>query len=403
MWIASLWCAWAGEEIRENFDAAGNLSHRIVLVDNQLHREEHYRYAGALLVEKRSTGPSGETVDTWSYAGDRPTLHEQRQGEQLLLKESWTYGSGGLVSRTVERQGEATQVTTWTYDSLGRVVQMETRTAEGALLSRMLAERSRPVTPVHFEFSAGGGWSSQTEVLDLVSGFSVSRKPDASLYDLDPLEFRVGMAYKLSRSKGETVNDDLSAWAGMDYNHIAPRSTLFLFGTVARNPVANLSVDLVVAPVGYKVELVEAPRALLDLSFAPVWNFRSIVAPAGGSCEGEVVAEDTPCDSSKVRGSFRLRLGYEGVFRISDTVEYVPEFRLKDFEAGWADGAIVRNSLSIGLKLSKALRLEESFVFTYDQSLTDQFDCAVDADSLLCQGMMFSNTTSLVFAFDLKK
>lgn len=403
MWVAWLWCAWAGEEIRENYDAAGNLSHRIVLVDNQLSREEHYRYEGALLVEKRSTGPNGETVETWSYAGDRPTVHEQRQGDQVLLKESRTYGSGGVATRTVERMGEATQITTWTYDFLGRVLQTETRTAEGALLTRSLAERSRPITPVRFEFSAGGGWSSQTEVLDLVSGFSVSRKPLASLYHLDPLEFQVGMAYKLSRSKGETVNDDLSAWAGMDYNQIAPRSTLFFFGTVARNPVANLNVDLVVAPVGYKVEVVEAPRALLDLSFAPVWNFRSIVAPAGGSCEGVAVEEDTPCDSSKVRGSFRLRMGYEGVFRISDTVEYVPEFRIKDFEAGWVDGAIFRNSLSFGVKLSKALRIEESFVFTYDQSLTDQVDCTVNSESLLCQGMMFSNTTTLVLTFDLEK
>lgn len=403
MWLAASWCVWAGEEIRENYDAAGNLSHRIVLVDNQLSREEHYRYEGGLLVEKRSSSPSGELVESWSYAGDRPTLHEQRQGEQLLLKESWTYGAGGVQSKTVERPGEATQVTTWTYDSLGRVIQTETRTAEGALLSRSLADRTRPITPVHFEFSAGGGWSSQTEVLDLVSGFSLSRKPDASLYDLDPLEFRVGMAYKLSRSQGETVNDDLSAWAGMDYNHIAPRSTLFLFGTVARNPVANLSVDLVVAPVGYKVELVEAPRALLDLSFAPVWNFRSIVAPAGGACEGRTVEADTPCDSSKLRGSFRLRLGYEGVLKVLDTVEYIPEFNLKDFGAGWVDGAILRNSLSIGVKLSKSLRLEENFVYTYDQSLADQIDCSTDSDSLLCQGMMFSNTTTLVFAFDLKK
>ncbi|HNC94556.1 MAG TPA: hypothetical protein PKW90_00455 [Myxococcota bacterium] len=403
MWLAALWCAWAGEEVRENYDEAGNLSHRIVLVDNQLSREEHYRYAGSLLVEKRSSGPGGETIETWSYAGDRPTLHEQRLGEQLQLKESWTYGPRGVLSRTVERPGEASQITLWTYDALGRVIQTETHTADGLLLSRSLADRSRPVTPVHFEFSAGGGWSSQTEVLDLASGFSLSRKPDASLYDVDPLEFRVGMAYKLSRSQGETVNDDLSAWAGMDYNHIAPRSTLFLFGTVARNPVANLSVDLVVAPVGYKVELIQAPRALLDLSFAPIWNFRSIVAPAGGACDGNVVEADTPCDSSKLRGSFRLRLGYDGVFKISDTVEYIPEFNLKDFGAGWTDGAIFRNSLSIGVKLSKSLRLEESFVYTYDQSLTDQIDCTTESGSLLCQGMMFSNTTSLVFAFDLKK
>lgn len=67
------------------------------------------------------------------------------------------------------------------------------------------------------------------------------------------------------------------------------------------------------------------------------------------------------------------------------------------------DGAIFRNSLSFGVKLSKALRIEESFVFTYDQSLTDQVDCTVNSESLLCQGMMFSNTTTLVLTFDLEK
>jgi hypothetical protein len=403
MWIATLLCAWAGEEVRESYDAAGNVSHRIVLQDGTLSLEEHYRYQDSLLVEKRSSGPDGSTVESWSYAGDRPVLHQRKKDDVLLLTESWTYGSDGVQSLTVERLGEGPQITTWTYDSLGRVVQVETHSSDGTLLSRTLAERSRPVTPVHFEFSAGGGWSSQTEVLDLVGGFSLSRKPDSSLYDLDPLEFRVGLAYKLSRSQGETVNDDLSAWAGMDYNHIAPRSTLFLFSTVARNPVANLNLDLVVAPVGYKVEMIQRPKAKFDLSFAPLWNFRSIVAPARGTCDGRTVAEDTACDSSKLRGSFRLRVGYEAAFKISDTVEYLPEFNLQNFAAGWGSGAIFRNSLSIGLKFSKALRLEESFVFTHDQSLSDQIDCTTDPDALLCQGLMFSNTTSLVFSFDLKK
>ncbi len=403
MWVTTLLCAWAGEEVRESYDAAGNLSHRIVLQDGMLSQEEHYRYEGSLLVEKRSTGPDGSSVESWSYAGDRPELHEQKKDDVLVLKESWTYGPDGVQSLTVERPGEGEKITTWTYDSLGRVVQVETHSSDGTLLSRSLTERSRPITPVHFEFSAGGGWSSQTEVLDLVGGFSLSRKPDSSLYDLDPLEFRVGLAYKLSRSQGETVNDDLSAWAGMDYNHIAPRSTLFLFSTVTRNPVANLNLDLVVAPVGYKVELLQAPRAKFDLSFAPLWNFRSIVAPAGGSCAGRTVDQDTACDSSKLRGSFRLRMGYEAAFKISDTVEYLPEFNLQDFAGGWGDGAIFRNSLGIGLKLSKALRLEENFVVTYDHSLSDQIDCTTDSDSLLCRGMMFNNTTTLVFAFDLKK
>ena len=46
-----------------------------------------------------------------------------------------------------------------------------------------------------------------------------------------------------------------------------------------------------------------------DISFAPLWNFRSILIAAGESCEGAVVEVESHCATSDVRGSFRYRLG----------------------------------------------------------------------------------------------
>ena len=394
----------AAEDIRESYDPAGNLSHRLVLVDGTLVEESGFQYAAGNLVEKTTVKSGSTTIERWTYVGGVLTVHEVTVDGVLQSKESSTYAGGRLQSRVTQAAGQPDRTTTWSYDLLGRPILVETRSADGSLLSRVESSRSRPIVPVHFELSLGGNWSSQTEVLDLASGFEVSRTPDSAIYDVDPLEFKVGMAYKLSRSEGETVNDDLTAWFAMDYNHLVPRTTLFFFSTLARNPIANLNADLILAPIGLKYEIVENQKFLLDLSFAPLWNYRSIVAPAGGSCDGVLVTSDTLCETSRLRGSFRLRLGYTGKsWSIQDTTSYIPAIDPVDFAGGFGDGSILTNSLGLSVKLSSHLSLNQSVLLTRDLSLAAQVDCAAEPENLLCKGLMYTSTTALAFSFDLAK
>lgn len=394
----------AAEDVRENYDAAGNLTHQLRLKDEKVVQDISYRYEGGRLVEKVTVGEGNRSVETWTYEGGVLTVHALQVNGQSTLKESNRYTENRLVERITEVPEQPTKTTRWTYDGLGRVINIETRAADGSLISQTSSMWERPIVPIHFELSLGGAWSSQTEVMDLLGGFQVSRKPDASLEEIDPLEFKVGINYKLSRTKGETVNDELNAWFAMDYNSIVPKITLFFFSTLMRNPVANLNADLVIAPVGLKYTPLDNRKSLFDISFAPVWNYRSILAPAGGACDGVTVTIDTPCETSKVRGSFRVRAGYEGkVWRFADTVSYLPALDPEDFANGWGDGSILSNDLGISAKLNSRLSLNESVILTRDLSLSDQVDCSADPDNLLCKGLMFTTATTLSFAFDVAR
>lgn len=394
-------------EVRETWDASGRLTRRLELVGGQLAKEIVQTWDEAGRLSARVTTEAGqETREAWTYdeAGRVLTLVVTVDGA-TAREEAWTYDEAGRVqTRTVKEAGVA-KTTTYAYDGEGRAVLVETRGAEGALLERTVSDRQpTPPAPVPITLAVSGGVATDSDVrtTSVTAGFEIERKVPPELYDTDHLEVSAYGSYTLGISKGEKTNDDLSAGFGLDYNEFVDRTTAFLFMRVERNPVSNLDVDLEIAPVGIKYAIVPKGGVFwLDASFAPVWNFRSILVEAGGECEGAVVEVDTHCTFNKIRGSFRVRLGVEvDGFALKDVLEFQPVLNPAsgDLVAGVGEEAILKNATTLSLKLSDALALSSAVTFTRDPLLVEQADCEADPENLLCDGMMLETASTLTLS-----
>jgi hypothetical protein len=401
--------ALAATETRLLHDASGRVLRALVLEDAVLQSETVNEYAGDQLVRRVTTEGAKLTTETWTWEGALPLTHEVRVTEAsvkdaLVKKESWTYAESRPVKLRVEEAGEPPRVTSWTWDARGNPVQILITREDGTLVSRTLSEFGRPVVPVRFAFEGGGSYASNVDVVSVTSAFSIGRSPDKSLWSVDPLEFKVGMSWTYAQSGETLVNNHLGGNFAMDYNHLFPRTTLFLFANLERNPVSHLNLDLLLAPLGIKYDLLDRGGFLLDASFAPVWNYRSISVEAGGTCDGSLVTAAGACDTNKVRGSFRTRAILDGkVVDISQSFSYLPDLGPAHLPEGLSEGAILQDTLALNVALSSRLTLKESLFATLDPSLKDQADCVSEPDNLLCSGVEYGTNTTLVFAFDLKR
>lgn len=394
------------EDVRETWDSAGRLTRRLVLDDGRLVEEIANAYdADGRLASRTTTSDGRTTVETWTYDADGYALtHETLVDGQRTALETMTWADGRMATLTLEQDGRV-ETTTWTYDDEGQAVLVETRAADGTVLRRVISERAEAPperVPIKLALSGGVATDSDVRTTSVSGGFEISRKPDPGQYDEDPLEVSAYGSYTLGVSEGERTNDDLKAGFGLDYNEFVDRTTAFLFTRVERNPVANLDIDLELAPIGIKYEIVpEGGVFSLDASFAPIWNFRSILVEAGSDCEDVVVEQDTHCTFNKVRGSFRVRAALVvGGLTLKDTIEFQPTLNPAsgNIVAGLQEEGIFRNTAALSVALTDRLSLKSSVVFTRDPLLAEQADCDADPENLLCDGLSLESASTLGLA-----
>lgn len=395
----------AARETRETWNSAGQIVRRLTFDQGLLQAETTFTYdAAGRVLEERTTGTGGVVVQDWTYNDDgTPVAHGITTDGLMQLREVYTYAGGKVATRAVTTPS-GTSITTTTYGANGEPTLVETRGADGALLARTVSDREAPHpgrVKLNVGINGGVATSSDVRTTAITAGFLISRKPSVAQYEYDPVELTAYGAYNRASSQGELTNDQLKAGVGMDYNNLVGPVTAFLFTQVERNPVANLDVDLLVAPIGAKYDIVPEGLFTLDASFAPVWNFRSIAVAAGGDCDGVTLAEDGHCTFSKIRGSLRVRaaIGTAAV-SLKDVVEFLPTLNPKgSFVEGIEKEAIFRNTTTLSVKLSSALTLSESIVFVRDPLLAAQVDCGADPDNLLCSGMSLQTGTTLALSY----
>lgn len=393
------------EDVRDTWDTAGRLVRHLVLVGDVRTEETTWKYDDAgRAIERHTDLPEGPpVVETWSFDADGHEVeHVVRRGDTEVLHETRTWEDGRLVAlRVVDEQGART--TRSTYDEDGRVVLVETRDDAGELIARVVSDRPPvplPPVPLAVKVSAGMLTNSDVRQNDAKIGFEVGRIPTPDHYDTDPLEFRAYGSYTRSAFAGDVLTDQIDAGLSGDYNEMVGPVTLFLFTKVSRNPAASLDVDLLVAPIGAKTDLVSTKVFTLDISLAPVWNFRSISSLAGETCGDTVLTQDGHCATSLFRASTRLKAAIDTTsVKLSDTVEYLPALNPA---AGTVKGAldeqsVFRNTVALTLALNKSLSVTESVVFVRDPQLAAQADCVADPDNLLCTGQSLQTGSALVF------
>lgn len=399
----------APDETQQSWDAAGRLVSSLRWQGGQVVEQSTWQYdAAGRPTQQVTTTPAGTRTRTWAYDADGHVISE---AEYEGTAPRWTLGrtwSDGRVSAERRVEGGVVTVTEYRYDARGQEIERVVKDGAGAPLTRLVASRAEAPppppekTPIVAALSVGYGLNTDVRQSDWNLGFSVTRKPGKEVYGGDPLEVRASGSWARSRSQGVTTNDDLNIFFGMDYNYLLPRTTPFLFADVERNPVANLDIDLMLAPVGVKYDFLTADAPVLDLSFAPIWNYRSIFVPADGTCDDVTVGADTHCTYSLIRGSLRARAGYAAkTWKISDTFEYLPLLDGPgELDGTWfTEHAVLRNTALFEVKLASWLTWSESFKLTKDELFKDQVDCTADPDNLLCDGLSMQNTTSLSFSY----
>lgn len=297
---------------------------------------------------------------------------------------------------TPPRLVERVERTSLVYDADGQLISTEVRSGDGRVQSRVMAERERPTVPILVALSAGGSYQSDTELYDASAGLGIHRRPKVQRYGADPLEVGLDAAFKFHRAAGVTSTDQTTLRFGVDYHDILPRITLFSFATTDRNLPANLRLNLEVAVLGVKFEFVPRSQYQLDLSFAPVWNFRSIISP---TMAGTTTDENT----SKMRGSFRARAGiFRPTWSLLNTFEFLPTLFGDEVaqENKFWNRTVLRNTLAFDVTLTRRLTFREELKYTRDPAMRAQANCP-DSSNPLCRGYAVANTTSLVLNLEL--
>ncbi len=248
-------------------------------------------------------------------------------------------------------------------------------------------------TPLHFTLEGGVSTASDTATSAMSVATSFGRKPQSENYGFDPLEFSVTAGWRRATAKGAVTNDQWLGGVRIDLNRIVGPATLFWFANAERNLPANRRLDLLVAPVGVKLDLYASKVLSLDFGFAPVWNYRAL-AVDGGDC----TIDGAACSVSKMRGSFRLRAAVDrGAWHLEDQLGFLPS--LYPVPGGLvqaiADEAIVRNDARLSFKMGKRVSLVETLALVRDPLLAAQADCTGEQDTTLCKGWSLNTGTTL--------
>jgi YD repeat-containing protein len=390
----------AADDVRERYDAEGRLVHQLRLMHGEVAEEVAVHYTGDHADARTELSPGHRRIARSYYRDDRVVVAECYEdgarvayaayryddAGHLLELDAWLHAGGGAFRR---------ETTRYTYDPDGQVVSSEVF-ADGSRKSLTLADRATVAVPIQLVLSAGGSYQSDTELYDFTAGLGIHRRPKVQRYGSDPLEVSLDGVYKFHRAERVTSTDQTTLRFGVDYHDILPHITLFTFTSTDRNLPANLRLNLEEAVLGIKLDIVPPARYQLDASFAPVWNFRSIVSPQP---DGGVTDETT----SKLRGSFRARAGlHRPTWSLLETFELLPMIFGTDVAAedGFWHRTVLRNTVSFDVALAKKLTFREEFKYTWDWAMRAQADCP-DGSNPLCLGYAFASTTAIALDLDL--
>ncbi|HTQ08049.1 MAG TPA: hypothetical protein VMI54_29550 [Polyangiaceae bacterium] len=389
------------DDVRESYDAEGRFVHQLRIRQRQVVEEIAVHYSGEHATARTELSPGHVRIARAYFQGDHVAVAECYEDGARTAYAAYHYDGDGhlreLDKWIATNPGVFRRETTrFAYDADGALVSTEVFGDEGARLSVTRAERVAPRVPVELAFTAGGSYQSDTELYDFTAGLGIHRRPKAQRYGSDPLEVALDGTYKFHRAEHLTSTDQTTVRFGADYHDILPRITLFTFTSTDRNLPANLRLNLEEGVLGIKLDLVPPGAYQLDVSFAPVWNFRSITAP---NPDGSSTDETT----SKLRASFRARAGvHRPEWSLLDTLEFMPTIFGTDVapEDGFWHRTVLRNTVSFDVALAKKLTFHEEFKYTWDSAMRAQADCP-NSSNPLCLGYAFASTTAVTLALEL--
>jgi hypothetical protein len=381
------------DDVRETYDRSGRLVHQLRLEHGAVVQETAITYRGDHPTLRTERTPGHERITKSYFEGDELVVGECYEDGQRTGYVSYRYADDHvqlMEKRTLTGGGFRVETTRYSYDPDGNLLFTEVRGPDGGLISVTRAERLPSAVPVLLSFLAGGSYQSDTQLYDFMGGIGIHRRPKAYRYGTDPVEVGLDGTYKFHRAARVTSTDQTTLRFGVDYHDIVPRITLFTFTSTDRNMPANLRLNLEEAVLGIKFDLVPPGKYQLDLSFAPVWNFRSIVDP---NQMGAATDETT----SKLRGSLRARAGLHfSTWSLLDTFEFLPTIYGDDVasEDDFWHRTVVRNTVTFDVTLTKRLSFREEFKYTWDSAMRAQATCP-DSENPLCLGYAFASTTAL--------
>jgi hypothetical protein len=387
------------DDVRERYDEQGRLVRQLRLHDNRYVQEIAIGYRDGHAVERTESVPGSRRVALTTYDGDQLVSAECRVDGLLTARARYFYdGDRRVRLEKGGARGELLETTRFFYDASGQLIATEVRGADGKVVNATHIEREPLQVPIRFSLSAGGSYQSDTELYDFSAGLGVHRIPRPEQYAFDPLDVRLDASFKFHRAAGITTTDQTAMRFSGDYHDIVPRLTLFTFTATERNLPANLRLNLELAVLGAKLEILR-DQYQLDVSFAPIWNYRSINSPTSAEPDSPVVVEDT----SKVRGSFRARAGIRrDTWSLLDTFEFLPTLYGDDIdpEDDFWDRTVLRNTVTLDVRLAGHLTFREEFKYTRDPAMRAQASCPDDSNAL-CRGYSFTSTTSIVLDLEL--
>lgn len=393
-------------DVRDRYDEHGRWVHQLRLSQGRVVEEIELTYRDDRVVERTELTPGHRRVARTHFDGERVVAAECFEDGHSVADARYHYDADGRLVRVdkatfakVPAEGQpgtpvwTRETTLNTYDAEGQLVLVEVRDAAGRVKSRIASERPPPEVPIVLSLTSGGAYQSDTELYDFLGGIGIRRDPKPERYASDPLEVELAAAYRFHRAAGTTSTDQTTLRMAVDYHDILPRITLFSFMATDRNLPVNLRLNLELAVLGFKLDLVRRQKTRLDVSFAPIWNFRSIVAPED--------AEDET--TSRLRGSLRARaaLNFDG-WAFANTLELLPTL-YGDHAAPENDfwhRTVFRDTMSFDIALSPRFTLRQIVRYTWDSAMRAQAECP-DDDNPLCRGYAVSSTTALSLNLEL--
>jgi len=390
----------AADDVRDSYDAQGHWVHQLRLTDGRVVEEIAVSYRGDHAVARTEVTPGHRRSARTYFDGERVSVAECHEDGRRVAYAGYTYDTDGRLvlvdKRTLAKERWTRETTHHTYAADGRLMLSEVRDAAGRVKSRTESQRAPLAVPVVLSLTTGGTYQSDTELYDFLGGIGIHRAAEPDRFGSDPLEVALDAAYRFHRAAGTTSTDQTTLRLAVDYHDILPRITLFTFAATDRNLPVNLRLNLELAVLGVKFDIVPPRRVQLDVSFAPIWNFRSIIAPEPGTAG---VDETT----SKLRGSLRTRAGLHfDDWSLVNTFEFLPTLYGDDTasEDDFWHRTVIRDSVSFDVKLSTYFTFHEIFKYTWDSAMRAQATCP-DGENPLCLGYAFSSTTALSLNLEL--